>query len=118
MMQPLLAVQSCVGILQTPYQGLRFVYKAQRGPFEGHSMPPIVSYLRVSTTRQGRSGLGLEAQRAAIARFVEAEGYEVIEEFVEVESGKGADALDLRPELASALARAKRTKCPVVVARL
>jgi DNA invertase Pin-like site-specific DNA recombinase len=39
-------------------------------------MPPIVSYLRVSTARQGRSGLGLEAQRAAIARFVESEGYE------------------------------------------
>src|SRR4051794_16867664 len=81
-------------------------------------MPLIVSYLRVSTTRQGRSGLGLEAQRAAIAQFVETEGYEVVEEFVEIESGKGADALDLRPELASALARAKRTKCSVVVARL
>jgi DNA invertase Pin-like site-specific DNA recombinase len=81
-------------------------------------MPPIVSYLRVSTARQGRSGLGLDAQRTAIARFAETEGYEVIEEFVEVESGKGADALDLRPELAGALARARRTKCSVVVARL
>jgi DNA invertase Pin-like site-specific DNA recombinase len=81
-------------------------------------MRPIVSYLRVSTTRQGRSGLGLEAQRAAIARFVEAEAFEVIEEFVEVETGTGVDALDRRPRLAAALARAKRAKCAVVVAKL
>lgn len=81
-------------------------------------MPPIVSYLRVSTARQGRSGLGLEAQRAAIARFVESEGYEVIEEFIEIESGKGAEALDRRPQLANALTRARRAKCSVVVAKL
>jgi DNA invertase Pin-like site-specific DNA recombinase len=81
-------------------------------------MLPIVSYLRVSTARQGRSGLGLEAQRAAIARFVDAEGFEVIEEFVEVETGKGSDALDRRPRLADALARAKRAKCSVIVAKL
>ena len=81
-------------------------------------MRPIVSYLRVSTARQGRSGLGLEAQRAAVARFAEAEGFEVIEEFIEVETGKGADALDRRPGLAGALARAKRAKCSVVVAKL
>ncbi len=81
-------------------------------------MRPIISYLRVSTARQGRSGLGLEAQRAAIARFAEAEGFEVIEEFIEVETGKGADVLDRRPGLADALARAKRAKCSVVVAKL
>lgn len=81
-------------------------------------MRPIVSYLRVSTTRQGRSGLGLEAQRAAIARFVEAEDFEVVDEFVEVETGTGADALDRRPRLAAALVRAKRAKCAVVVAKL
>src|SRR6478736_8254360 len=50
----------------------------------------------VSTARQGRSGLGLEAQREAIARFAEAEGFEPAGEFVEVETGKGADALDRR----------------------
>ncbi len=80
-------------------------------------MKPIVAYIRVSTARQGRSGLGLEAQRAAIARFCEAEGYEVVAERLEVETGKGADALERRPELAAALAEAKRRKCPVLVAK-
>ena len=81
-------------------------------------MTPIVSYLRVSTTRQGHSGLGLEAQRAAIRLFAESEGFEVAEEFIEVESGKGSDALERRPELARALARAKKLRCSVVVAKL
>src|SRR3954453_23392161 len=69
-----------------------------------------VSYLRVSTARQGRSGLGLEAQQVAIARFCETEGFEITREHVEVETGKGADALDRRPQLATALAEAKRRK--------
>src|SRR3978361_2310104 len=80
--------------------------------------PPIVSYLRVSTARQGHSGLGLEAQRAALALFDESEGLEMGEEFIEGASGKGSDALERRPQLASALARAKRAKCSVVVAKL
>ena len=78
----------------------------------------IISYIRVSTARQGRSGLGLEAQREAIARFAEAEGFELAGEFVEVETGKGADALDRRPQLAAALAEAKHRKCAVAVAKL
>jgi Resolvase, N terminal domain len=61
--------------------------------------------------------LGIEAQRAAIARFAAAEGLEVLTEFVEVETGKGSDALDRRPALAEALAKAKRAKAPVVVAK-
>ena len=65
-------------------------------------MESVVAYLRVSTQRQQRSGLGIEAQRAAIARFAEAEGLTIIGEYVEAESGKGADALDLRPQLAAA----------------
>lgn len=77
-----------------------------------------VSYIRVSTARQGRSGLGLEAQREAIARFCAAEGYELAAEHVEVETAAGSDALERRPELAAALARAKRLKCPVLVAKL
>jgi DNA invertase Pin-like site-specific DNA recombinase len=81
-------------------------------------MKPVVSYLRVSTDRQGRNGLGIEAQRDAIARFVEAEGYTIAAEHVEVETGKGADALDRRPELAAALAAARKLRCPVIVAKL
>ena len=78
----------------------------------------VVAYIRVSTARQGRSGLGLEAQQAAIDRFCETEGFEVVAEHVEVETGKGTDALDRRPELAKALAEAKRRKCAVLVAKL
>jgi DNA invertase Pin-like site-specific DNA recombinase len=79
---------------------------------------PIIAYYRVSTARQGRSGLGLEAQRDAVHRFADAEGFEVAREFVEVETGKGSDALNRRPQLAHALADARKRKCPVVVAKL
>jgi DNA invertase Pin-like site-specific DNA recombinase len=79
---------------------------------------PVVAYLRVSTSRQGRSGLGLEAQRENIARFAAAEGYEVISEFLEVETGKGADALERRPQLTAALNAARKLKGSVVVAKL
>lgn len=78
----------------------------------------IVSYLRVSTKEQGRSGLGLEAQRAALARFVADEGYTLAGEFIEVETGKGADALDRRPRLSQALTEARQRQCPIVVAKL
>lgn len=77
-----------------------------------------IAYYRVSTQRQGRSGLGIEAQRNTVARFAEAEGLSIMEEFTEVETGKGADALDRRPQLAQALAVARRAKCPVIVAKL
>jgi DNA invertase Pin-like site-specific DNA recombinase len=83
-------------------------------------MKPLVSYVRVSTRGQGRSGLGLDAQREAIRRFAAVEGFEIAAEFVEIESGKGADALDRRPQLAAALAAARRwgRGTPVVVAKL
>lgn len=77
-----------------------------------------VAYLRVSTSKQGASGLGIEAQRAAIARFAEAEGFEILAEHIETETGKGADALDRRPVLAAALAEARKAKVPVLVAKL
>lgn len=80
--------------------------------------PSLIAYVRVSTGRQGKSGLGLEAQRENIARFAAAEGYEVVSEYVEVETGKGADALDRRPKLAAALAEARKIKGAVVVAKL
>ncbi len=80
---------------------------------------PLVAYFRVSTREQGRSGLGIDAQRAAVARFAEAEGFEIVAEFVEVETGKGSDALDRRPQLAAALDKARKLgKCPIIVAKL
>src|SRR5450759_3312945 len=79
---------------------------------------PLVGYVRVSTSMQGRSGLGIEAQREALSRFAEAEGYELISVLVEVETGKGFDALDRRPQLAEALSQARRRRCPVAVAKL
>ena len=63
-------------------------------------MERAVAYYRVSTRQQQRSGLGIEAQKASVARFAEAEQLTVIAEFVEVETGKGVDALDRRPQLA------------------
>lgn len=81
-------------------------------------MKPLIAYIRVSTAGQGKSGLGIEAQREAIARFAEVEGFEVAAEHIEVETGKGADALDRRPVLAAALAEARRLRCAVVVAKL
>ena len=59
-------------------------------------VPRFVAYYRVSTAKQGRSGLGLEAQREAVSRFAEAEGFAVAREFSEAESGKGGG----RPESA------------------
>jgi DNA invertase Pin-like site-specific DNA recombinase len=77
-----------------------------------------IAYTRVSTASQGRSGLGLAAQQAALARFADAEGYVLAYTFTEVETGKGADALDRRPQLAAALAAARKLKAPIIVAKL
>jgi DNA invertase Pin-like site-specific DNA recombinase len=78
----------------------------------------IVTYIRVSTSQQGRSGLGVEAQRQTLQSFAQAEGLEIVREFVEVETGKGSDALDRRPQLKAALAAARKHKCHVAVAKL
>jgi DNA invertase Pin-like site-specific DNA recombinase len=78
----------------------------------------LVAYVRVSTDRQGKSGLGLEAQRAAIQSFAEANGYTVVREYQEIETAKGADALERRPQLAAALSQARKLKCAVVVSKL
>jgi DNA invertase Pin-like site-specific DNA recombinase len=79
-------------------------------------MKPVVIYRRVSTSEQGKSGLGLDAQGSAIAAFCAAEGFEVIIGFEDVSSGKLG--LDSRPGLAAALAKAARLKCPVIVSKL
>ena len=67
---------------------------------------------------QQRSGLGTDAQRAPIERFATAEGLTIISEYAEMETGKGADALDRRPQLAAALAAARAAKCFVLVSKL
>ncbi|WP_428377750.1 recombinase family protein [Lichenicoccus sp.] len=78
----------------------------------------VVAYLRVSTDKQGRSGLGMEAQREAISRFAAAEGMTVSTWIAEVETGKGADALERRPMLREALNQARAINGPVIVAKL
>src|SRR6185312_6870094 len=82
------------------------------------NMSPLIGYYRVSTQKQGSSGLGLEAQRKAVAAFAKVEGFEIIAEFTEVETGKGSDALDRRPQLKAALKAAKKARCSVAVAKL
>ena len=74
--------------------------------------------MRVSTSQQGRSGLGLEAQQAALDRFAQVEGFDILATFTEIETGKGSDALDRRPKLADALKLARKRKAPVIVAKL
>lgn len=74
----------------------------------------VVAYYRVSTEGQGRSGLGLDAQREAVASLCRARGWEIVADFTEVESGKRND----RPELTAALHRAKVTGAVLVVAKL
>jgi DNA invertase Pin-like site-specific DNA recombinase len=74
----------------------------------------FISYLRVSTARQGKSGLGLEAQRKAVEDFLNGGNWQVLKEFVEVESGKKAD----RPELAKAFQACRLFGAKLVIAKL
>lgn len=78
------------------------------------STQTFVAYYRVSTQKQGKSGLGLEAQRDAVQRYAEANAGRVVAEFQEVESGKRAD----RPQLALALERCRLTRSTLLVAKL
>lgn len=81
-------------------------------------MADFVAYYRVSTQQQGRSGLGLEAQRAAVQRWLEGAGGQLLAEYTEVETGKGANALHRRPELRLALDHARRDKATLLIAKL
>jgi DNA invertase Pin-like site-specific DNA recombinase len=74
----------------------------------------FVSYLRVSTARQGASGLGLEAQRASVAAYLHGGDWNLVREVLEVESGKRND----RPALAEALRLCKRQKAILIIAKL
>jgi DNA invertase Pin-like site-specific DNA recombinase len=78
----------------------------------------FVSYYRVSTARQGQSGLGLDAQREAVMRHLSAGGWPPLAEFTEVETGKGSNALDRRPQLQAALAFARKHKATLIIAKL
>src|ERR1700675_660521 len=82
-------------------------------------MKTAVAYTRVSSREQGKSGLGLEAQRAAINAFAAREGITVAEFYTEVESGKTvSDTLAERPTLAAALNAANLLDCPIIVSKL
>jgi DNA invertase Pin-like site-specific DNA recombinase len=74
----------------------------------------FISYLRVSTDRQGEYGYGIDAQRAAVLNFLDGGKWQLLGEFVEVESGKRND----RPELAKAVAACKKQKAKLIIARL
>jgi DNA invertase Pin-like site-specific DNA recombinase len=74
----------------------------------------VVNYYRVSTDRQGRSGLGLDAQKAAVADRLNGGRWQMVAEFIEVESGKRAS----RPQLDAAIAACKKQKAKLIVAKL
>jgi len=78
------------------------------------STKKLISYIRVSTRKQGDSGLGMEAQKAAVEAYAKATGAEIISTFTEIESGKRSD----RPELAKALANARRSRATLCIAKL
>lgn len=77
----------------------------------------FVAYYRVSTQKQGVTGLGMDAQRETVRQFL-SRGGELVGEFVEVETGKGADALAKRPQLAAALALCKKIGARLLIAKL
>lgn len=79
-------------------------------------MRQAVIYRRVSTSEQGKSGFGLEAQLEVIRRFCELEGFEMVTEYQDVASGKLP--IEGRPGLAAALEKARKLRCPVIVSKL
>jgi DNA invertase Pin-like site-specific DNA recombinase len=86
-------------------------------------LKPAVEYIRVSSQKQGRSGLGLDAQREAINKFCEIERFNIVASFIEVETAKG-NTLDRRPKLKAALKAARKIRdadyryAPIIVAKL
>lgn len=78
----------------------------------------FVTYYRVSTTRQGISGLGLEAQRQSVERHLAGRAQTVLGSFTEVETGKGSNALEKRPQLRLALEMCRKTGSTLLIAKL
>lgn len=78
----------------------------------------FVAYYRVSTQKQGQSGLGLEAQKTSVASYLNGGAWELIGEFVEIETGKGANALDKRPKLRAALDACRKHGATLIIAKL
>ena len=74
----------------------------------------FIAYYRVSTGKQAKSGLGIEAQRQAVATYLNGGNWRIIAEFTEIESGKRSD----RPQLAAAIAAAKKAKATLIIAKL
>ena len=78
----------------------------------------FIAYYRVSTQQQGRSGLGLDAQRQAVASYLNGRAWQLVAEFTEVETGKGSNALAKRPQLRQALEACKKHKATLLIAKL
>lgn len=102
---------------------LKFVHAQDQRPvmwtLQGNDMSEsFVTYYRVSTQRQGASGLGLDAQRTSVAQYLSGRTQTVLAEFVEVETGKGANALEKRPQLRLALELCRKTGARLLIAKL
>ncbi len=78
----------------------------------------FVAYYRVSTLKQGQSGLGLEAQQAAVSAYLHGGASALVGEFTETETGKGANALETRPQLRAALDACTKHKATLIIAKL
>lgn len=105
---PLTSIRGCVHSVASQLDRLITDY------FGAPAVQKIIAYFRVSTAKQGQSGLGLEGQQAAVDAFVARRGCEVLATYTEVESGKRSD----RPQLAKALSHARRSKATLVVVKL
>lgn len=78
----------------------------------------FVAYYRVSTQKQGQSGLGLEAQKQAVSHYLNDGEWELLSYYVEIETGKGSDALDRRPQLRAAMELCKKQRATLIIAKL
>jgi DNA invertase Pin-like site-specific DNA recombinase len=103
------------------YNGLILDERHLTSPNEGENIMAngkFIAYYRVSTQKQGASGLGLDAQKEAVIQFLNGGRWSLVGEFTEVETGKGADALAKRPELRAALDACRKEGATLVIAKL